>query len=233
MSEHRMTRSPVYTKADVSEVIDVDERERTIKSKITTDKVDSDQEVVITSGLKLARYEKNPVVLFMHDPFTVVGKSLWQKVGKNAIVAKTRFAETELADDVFKLYAGGFLKGWSVGLDWQSVKRRDLEPTDLKKRPDWAGARTVIESAELIEYSAVSIPANPDALNRAYAKGMFKTARPWIELDIEEEETQNSTRRVAPVKTVIPVRSVRRKVFSVGEISRLVDRNLRLACGRP
>ncbi len=233
MGKPLAARLPIYTKVSAGEMLDVDKGERTIKSKITSDRVDSDQEVVITSGLKLERFHKNPVVLFMHDPYTVVGKSLWQKIGKNSIVASTRFAQTELAEDVFQLYAGGFLKGWSIGMEWQSIERRDLKPGDLKKRPDWAGARSVITSAEIIEYSAVSIPANPDALNRAYAKGMFKTARPWIELDIEGESEQDLERRVQVLRKVVPIRLVRRKVFSVGDVSRRIDRELRLACGRP
>lgn len=233
MSDHPIERLPVFTKAEEGEVLEVNEQERTIKAKITTDRVDSDQEVVITSGLKFGRFEKNPVVLFMHDMWAVVGKSLWQQVTKRAVIAKTRFAETDMAEDVFQLYAGGFLKGWSLGMDWRTIVRRELKTADLKKRPDWAGARSLITSADVIEYSACSIPANPDALNKAYGEGRFKTVRPWIELDNGAGEEQNEERRVTPIRKVCPVRSVKRRVLSVGEVSRVVDREVRLACGRP
>ncbi len=179
-----------YTKAQTSEVVDVDEKERTVKAIITTDRVDSDKEVVVTSGLNFKRFQTNPVVLFMHDGFAPpVGKSLWQKVKKHEVLALTRFAETDFAEEIFQLFLGGFLRAWSIGMDPGTVKVRDVEEADIRKRKDHAGARRFIESADVVEYSAVTVPANEDAVNRAayekelaaaYSKGLIKHTAKYI-----------------------------------------------------
>lgn len=236
------SQSMVFTKAhaDSTEVLDVDTGKRTIKAKITTDRVDSDLEVVITSGLNFKRFEKNPVVLFMHDPYVVIAKSLWQQTKSGYVIALTRFAETDFADDIFKLYEGGYMRGWSIGMHWSSIKRRDITPADVRKRTDWAGAQTIIEKADVLEYSAASIPANAEALNRALTKGLFKTARPKIEAIMapkgvdKQERTVKNSRRVRTLRIVRPVEQVvRPKLLSVGEAADAVDRRLRLLRGLP
>ena len=167
-------------KTHVAAVVDVDEKERTVKAVITTDDVDSDKEVVLTKGLNFERFQKNPVVLFMHDAKAPIGTSLWQKGCRRKVEAKTRFATTELGDEILKLYAEGILKGWSIGMDPSSMKMRDIEESDIRKRAEWAGAKRIIESAEIVEYSAVSIPANADALNRAYGKGLISLTKDYF-----------------------------------------------------
>lgn len=228
-------RSDVYVKtiASVADVVDVDEKERTVKAKISTDSVDSDKEVVLPSGLNLKRFQKNPTVLFMHDPFSLVGKSLWQKVGKRDVMAKTRFAETPLADEVFQLYVGGFIRGWSVGLDPMTIKRRDMTAVDVRKRKDWAGGLQIIESANMVEYSAVTLPANEDALNRAFTKGRFSIVRPILEKHWDLGDRGETERHIEPVRFVRPVkRSVKRRPLSVGDLEVMIDQRLRLLRGR-
>lgn len=163
----------LYTKSIEVKAADIDTSKRTVTGVITTDSVDSDQEVVMTEGLDMTAHEKNPVVLFMHNPSSVVGKCNDRRRRKKSIVAMTQFAETELADEVFQLYVNGFLKGWSIGMDFSTVVRREITPDDVRKRKDWAGARWIIEKAKMVEYSAVSIPANSEALTEADEKGML------------------------------------------------------------
>jgi phage head maturation protease len=165
----------------------VDEDERSIKSVITTDSLDRDCEVVLTKGLNFKDLKNSGAVLFMHDPSKVVGRNAWvqkEKAGAAGMqaIAKTIFAKTELAEEVFQLIKGGFIKGWSIGMDWMSQKRRDLTEKDLKSRPDWAGASAVIEKASVLEYSAVSIPANAEAVTLAYERGLVKATKSYMPL---------------------------------------------------
>lgn len=164
-------------KAHTGKIVGVDEKERTITSIITNDEVDSDKEVVLAKGLDFKRHEKNPVVFFMHDAMKApVAKCVWQKLSRNhkERVAKTQMAETEFAEELFQLYLGDFLRGFSIGMDPGTMKIREIEEADVRKRKEWAGAKRIIESASVIEYSLVTIPANEDALTLAYSKGLIK-----------------------------------------------------------
>lgn len=231
---------PICTKAAAIELQtdDVDEKERTVKARISTDRTDSDLDVVLPGGLIWDRFRKNPVVLFMHDPFGLpVGKSLWQKVGKREVVAKTQFAEHEFADEVFKMFVDGILRGWSIGMDPMSARRRDIQPSEIRKRPDWAGARHIIERAEVVEYSVATIPANEDALSKAFSKGLFPHVRPVLEFrqkGFDKPGPVSHTVHVGrPVRHVkIEPRLIRDVPLSVGKVETMINRTLRRVRGQ-
>ena len=179
------TSPQIYQSSIIGKTVDFDEASRSATSVITKEVVDSDGEVVRTEGLDWSRFAKNPIVLFMHDPYYPVGSSSWQKPrrksGSKEIIAQTRFAETEDAEEIFQLTIQGILKGTSIGMWWPSIVRRDLRPDDLADNPQWAGARQVVESARIMEYSHVTIPACEDALTLASSKGIaIKRAIPYL-----------------------------------------------------
>jgi hypothetical protein len=153
---------------------DISTENRTITSVITTDCVDRYKEVIVAKGINLENFLTNPVVLWCHNSTIVIGKNVGlrrtTKFDKSVLIAKTLFAKTEKAEEIFQLYCQGFLNGWSIGCqpDWSKYSA----PTDdeIKKRPDWKLARALIRACELTEYSAVSIPANPEALGNELEK---------------------------------------------------------------
>lgn len=213
------------THADiVGKTVEVDERERTVTSIITTDRVDSDKEIVVPKGLDLKRHNKNPVVFFMHDAKVVVGKSLWKKLISNdrEMLSKTQFAELDFADEVYQLVKGDFIRGWSVGMDPATAQVRDVTEKDCRRRPDWTGARSMVVKAELLEYSVATIPANPDALNRAHDEGLIKFTKQYLPCGVvvtaDEADDPPTVVRVdkpivriaAPVKMIAPTVSVPR-----------------------
>jgi hypothetical protein len=217
----------IYTKA-AGTVEDVDEKERTVTSKITTDRVDSDLEVVLTKGLDWSRHLKNRIVLFMHDMFCPIGKCLWHKPKAREVVAKTRFAEDDFAEKVFQLYAQGFMKAWSLGMDPMTAKRREITPADVRKRSDWAGARAIVESAQVAEYSAVTIPANEDALNRAFATKAFGIVEDRLEgLKALERRVKAVERRVIQVRVVKPKRIVKPRPVGLADVAAIAQQELR------
>lgn len=197
---------PIVTKASV---VDVNKRDRTVNAIIATDRVDSDKEVIQIAGLDMSRFDKNPVVLFMHDPHSVVGKCTEWRRRKKDITAVTQFAETDLAEEVFQLCIDGFLKGWSVGMECGSIERRDITAQDVRKRKDWTGARWIIEKAMVGEYSVVSLPANEDALTQASKKGLIKLTRKWLTPNVA------NVPNVAPPVRVVAAPAVTRSVKSV------------------
>src|SRR5690606_18050370 len=90
------------------------------------------------------------------------------------IVAETRFAQgVPFAEDVFRLYEQGVLRGWSIGFVPRKARR-----IPSPSRP--AGLR--VEEWDLLEYSAVPIPENPGALTVALQKGLIRDVplRDWL-----------------------------------------------------
>ncbi|CAN5231746.1 hypothetical protein BH11PLA2_BH11PLA2_21700 [soil metagenome] len=156
--------------------LSVDSGKMIVRSVITTAQPDRVGDVVIPTGLKnVEDYLINPVVLWAHDRLRVppIGLCEWLDVQPHRVVAQTRFAQdVRFAEDVFRLYEQGVLRGWSIGfLPRKATPIRKGNGTSLEVR-EW----------DLLEYSAVPIPENPGALTIALQKGFVKdpTLRDWL-----------------------------------------------------
>jgi len=147
---------------------EIDPEKRTMVVTISTKTKDRAGDIMEPGGMKFENYKKNPVVLWAHDyKGRPIAKTLWIKVQGDKVIAKPRFANTDLANEVFELYKGGFLNAWSVGFipeDFEPNKEKQGDKIDGYKVRTW----------ELLEYSAVPVPANPEALSNAYQKGEVK-----------------------------------------------------------
>lgn len=153
-------------KVFTSEIKSIDEKENTLTAYISTDTIDRMKEVLDPKGVDVSQYRKNPVVLWAHDyEKPPIGKALWVKRDGQGILSKVKFATTSFAQEIFQLYKEGFLKAFSVGFI-----PRETEDGDGEKQP-----RRTYKKWELLEYSAVPVPANPDALALAIQKGVLKT----------------------------------------------------------
>jgi phage head maturation protease len=161
-----------HIRADpVASTLTVDAGKMAIRSVITTDQPDRAGDVVVPTGLRNAEeFLLNPVVLWAHNRSSVppIGECQWIDIQPHRIVAETRFAQNvPFAEDVFRLYEQGILKGWSIGFIPRVAKRIiGSQPNALK-----------VETWDLLEYSAVPIPENPGALTIAIQKGMIRTRR--------------------------------------------------------
>lgn len=151
--------------------ISVDPGKREVVSIISTDAIDRDGEVVLPSGLKKKNYAGNPVVLVNHNYESLpIGKSLWIKTAGDKVLAKTYITDkTQLGQDVFGLLQDGILNAVSIGF----VPSKSGAPTEkeIKARPELAAAKNMIREWELLEYSFVTVPCNPEALTLAVSKG--------------------------------------------------------------
>lgn len=143
----------------------------TVRSVITTIDPDRAGDVVVPTGLRNADdFLLNPVVLWAHQraQFPPIGVCEWIDVQPRRIVAETRFARgVPFAEDVFRLYEQGILRGWSIG--FVPRKARRFPATDPRNPP---GLR--VEEWDLLEYSAVPIPENPAAVTVAITKGLVR-----------------------------------------------------------
>jgi len=166
-------------------VSEIDTEERTVTALITSDAIDRDSEVLLPKGANIEQFEKNPVVLWSHNSnLPPIGKVEWIKKGTGKITAKVKFAATDLAEEVWQLFKGGFLKAFSIG--FMPIESRVPTSDDLRKRPEWAVVRRIFSAYELLELSAVAVPSNPQALATAIKSGQFEMIAKDFEFPNEE-----------------------------------------------
>jgi hypothetical protein len=152
----------------------INEQTRTITFTSSTESVDRYGDILRVSGWKLDQYRKNPIFLWSHrsqDP--PIGRTLDIHVEtspKPALVQTVQFADKktyDFADTVFQLFKGKFLTSVSVGfLPLEQPKRL------LDESGEWSGGYE-FTSMELLETSAVPVPANPDCVARALDAGII------------------------------------------------------------
>ena len=124
----------------------------------STGEVDRHGDTVAPDGWRLDGYRDNPVVLWAHDyrrPAIGRADAVWSD--GRALLARLEFAPTEFAGQVEQLYRQGYQRGVSVG----------FRPLRFEERRDpvsgaFLGIRFLEQ--ELLEISAVPVPANGDAL---------------------------------------------------------------------
>jgi HK97 family phage prohead protease len=141
-----------------------------IASDETLDRCD---EIIMASGWKLETYRRNPVFQNAHkygDVIFTLGKALVTEVGmvadRKALLQQVEFAVdiNPMAKIAYGLYKGKFLNAVSVGfvpVRWEN----GTEKTSYRRK--------YIEQ-ELLEVSAVGIPANPNALALGLKSGAIE-----------------------------------------------------------
>lgn len=134
-----------------------------VASDETLDRYD---EVIAAEGWRLENYQRNPVFQNSHkygDIAFTLGRALVTEVRGAALFQRVLFAvaENPVAKLAYDLYRGKFLNAVSVG--FVPIRWEDGNGLDEFRRQ-------YLEQ-ELLEVSAVSIPANPNALQLALKAG--------------------------------------------------------------
>ena len=163
---------------DARDITSGEQSGKTLTFVASTGGVDRHGDTVAPEGWRLDAYRENPVVLWAHDyrrPAIGRAQSVWRD--GNALLARLEFAGTEFAREVEGLYRQGYQQGVSVG----------FRPLRFEERRDartgaFLGIRFLEQ--ELLEISAVPVPANRSALmtRRADAAtevvGLLRRLRP-------------------------------------------------------
>lgn len=150
--------NPTQRKVEFGAVRGIDQGARTIRAYASTKHWDRYGERFEPDAFKdgMADYLANPVVLWAHQYDTPpIGKAVDYAFDETGLILTMEFADTPMAHDVFDLYVGGFLNAFSVGF-------RPREVGQEERKPGVMGV--VYKKAELLENSAVPVPANPGAL---------------------------------------------------------------------
>ena len=149
-------------------------------------------DLIEAGGWELDAYARNPVVLWAHDYLRPpIGRSLRTWVEGRSLLATVEFAPMPFAQEIRALYAGGFMRGVSVGF-----RALESEPRPAAAgrggTPAGSGHGTgrrgvLFRRQELLEISAAPVPLNamalavdsppagvPGELERAEAAGMLR-----------------------------------------------------------
>ena len=162
----------ILNKKDVS-IITEDLGDRSVQFTISKEVVDRDGDILRASGVDFTNYMKNPVFLSFHNSREFpLGKVTKFWVEGNTVKAIVYFPTLEelstnpeqasekakLVDFTYHCYKTGMLNAVSVGfipIDW----------TERIENGKWVG--NDITKWELLEFSAVAVPANQDAIAEA------------------------------------------------------------------
>ena len=148
-----------------------EESERVVRFVASDETPDRVGDVIEVAGWNLTNYKSNPVVLWGHDSNNTppIGKAVNVRrgmgpSGKPALLASIEFAPEEahpFAETVYQLTKGGYLNAVSVGFMPRSTKAISDEERQQLGMPKYG---MYYDSADLLEISVVSVPANPSAL---------------------------------------------------------------------
>lgn len=126
--------------------------------RISNNSINSYGTRVLTAGMEIEQYSRNPVLLYMHQRGSVIGYVKDLRVEGDEITGELMFDEaTELSQRCKKQYEFGSLKMVSVGIDI-------LEMSEDKGLLLQGQTRPTVTRSKLFEVSLVDIGSNNDAI---------------------------------------------------------------------
>ena len=126
--------------------------------RISNESLNSYGTRVLTVGMNVDQYNRNPVLLYMHERGQVIGYVKDLKVEGDEVTGELMFDEaTELSQRCKKQWEFGSLKMVSAGIDI-------LELSEDPKHLVQGQTRPTISKSKLFEVSVVDIGANDDAI---------------------------------------------------------------------
>lgn len=157
----------------------------------STAAVDRYGEIVNQESWNLDHYKNNPVILWAHNlSFTQdqppIGKAVRIEVerGKGLVFDIQFDMKDPFAADIARKYKEGFLNAFSVGF----ISHARASDDD---------GNTILLENELLELSAVPVPANPEALQalkqRSFAVRSWESLLKTMEQEDQEAEPQPET----------------------------------------
>ena len=131
---------------------------KTKRVRISNESLNSYGTRVLTAGMNVDQYNRNPVLLYMHERGQVIGYVKDLKVEGEEVTGELMFDEaTELSQRCKKQWEFGSLKMVSAGIDI-------LELSEDPKHLVQGQTSPTISKSKLFEVSLVDIGANDDAI---------------------------------------------------------------------
>lgn len=202
-----------------------------IRVVMSTEAVASDGGIIRASGWNLKRFLRNPVFLWAHDYRELpIGRVVHVEVKGEQLIGYAVFHDkTEFARCVAELFRDGTLRAVSVGFLIRKLRSEwSKEPlTEAEKK---AGARWVADEAELLELSAVPVPADAGALKKgvteADAREQSETATEASDIGDPAPEPAQATDVQPETDTARSIRTdVIERLVAIEKLAREAVRN--------
>ena len=183
---------------------------------LTNESVNCYGYVTLTDGIDIEQYQKNPIILFMHErpmgfrdckPMPIGMMANLRRDGDKLIGTPVFDEEDEFACKIKSKFDRGFIRMASIGI---SITGIDDDPKNWKP----GQTRPTVTHCKLTEVSIVDIGANDDALaidqNAELKVGDYVTLRyasdeslKTLKTPLKMEQTQNHTQIVALMAAVL------------------------------
>ncbi len=166
--------------------------DRSVEFVISTGSLDRYNSTIAPGGWRLESFLANPIVLWSHDnSIPAIARADGVRVEGSALRSRATFAERDvhpLADTIFQLVKGKFINAASVG--WI--------PLEYEFGED--GQINYLEQ-ELLEWSVVNIPANPECLTQARSFGIdTRPIAEWAERSLDLGTTRTPKNRLVALR---------------------------------
>ena len=148
---------------------------------------------VVAASWDLDKFKANPVIVWGHDYQTPpVGRAVSVSVEGDTLVADIKW-DTSPENDLGRLVASQFKRGYlnSVSVGFQPGKSTPRAKLD-EDHPAKGANGYLYENNQLMEISAVVIPANPQALARRAVQADLGVARHIVQV-VEDDDTWTVT----------------------------------------
>ena len=156
-------------------------QDKPIKFVASTASPDRYGDVVDQKGWDLRAYNRNPVVLFNHNPSQMpIGKGRAYVENEQLMLEVEFDQKDDMAKTIEQKVRDGFINAVSVGFQPSKTIARSSLPTD---HPYHGKSGSYFQASELLEVSIVTIPANNEAtLSKQFSReiGLADVARSLI-----------------------------------------------------
>jgi hypothetical protein len=160
-----------FFKNDSFKIEDADDSKHTILFVASDETVDRVNERLIAKGCNVKNYNKTgKPFLWCHNRRVdnpPIGRGVWAKVIDNELKILTEFyvdkgnAWSDFSKTIYEMYRDDFMQAVSVGY----IPDARREPTDEEKQ-EFPKLSLITDKWELLEHSAVPVPANPNAVQQ-------------------------------------------------------------------
>ena len=146
-------------------------QDKPIRFVASTASPDRYGDVVDQKGWDLRAYNRNPVVLFNHNPAQMpIGKGKAYVENEQLMLEVEFDQKDDMAKTIEQKVRDGFINAVSVGFQPSKTVARSSLPTD---HPYYGKSGSYFQASELLEVSIVTIPANNEAtLSKQFTRGI-------------------------------------------------------------
>lgn len=197
--------------------------------RISNDSLNSYGFRVLTHGMDVAQYNRNPVLLYMHERGNVVGYVKDLKVENNEVTGELMFdCASELSQRCKKQFEFGSLRMVSAGLEI-------LETSEDKELLVAGQTRPTITKSKLFEVSIADVGANDDALVLQRNGKMIALGRdgdcdlPLLKNNNKQKKTEEMENKTIALKLGLPETATDAEISAkLTELNQLYEQNVSL-----